>query len=291
MSRHEIDGLIQTLRRASAQYYQLAAASRSASHPRHKARKHAQALHLSVSIEAASKLDHKYISTIPLPVLDLVPSVSPETSQDATGVTAGPDIVAPIPRYPSQIGTDPLAKEIKRPVQPVLRCVTMDGDVVSPVRSHILISKWSSSTVGTAETEESDEVDDTLSDREVPQPAHIGVRYPRDDDNDENMDILVSPDDDLENDEASPWQGHPQSTLYLSPSIIQLTQLQSQNHPLSPTHIPRDATPAQRYQKSSPRAADVPVLAHLSSGSDSSQSSLGLVTPVSISLPLLQDPV
>jgi hypothetical protein len=106
------------------------------------------------------------------------------------------------------------------------------------------------------------------------------------------MDILVSPDDsDRENDEAF--------ALHLLPVTIQIDrepEVQPQSNPnyssrpLLPTRLPRQTQPVQQQheqeQNSSPEVAELPGLAHFSSGSDSSQSSL--ITPVSISLPSFQ---
>ena len=283
MPQHEMDGLMETLRRANALHSQLAAASRALSHPAHKARKQAKALRLSISVEAASTLNHKYISAIPLPVLELVPSPPPDMDHaifvaDATSVV----IAAPVPRYPFQIATHGLAKTTTRPA---LRCViptiTVQEHIVSSVPDLCTLgSKWSASTTGSGETEVEDDEEGTIE-PDIPQPAQIRVRYARADDN-ENMDILVSPDDsddsddyDQEGDEAPP----------------QNNQVLSQRPPL-PTRIPRQAAPAwqKQVQKSSPREGEAG-LAHFSSGSDTSQSSLELATPVSISVPYFLTPI
>ena len=279
MSQHRIKYLMKTLRRANVYHSQLAAASRAVSHPARKARKHAQALRLSISVEAASTLDHRYISTIPLPVLDLVPSPPPGADHviDVSAATTALKIVAPIPRYPSQIENDRLATELPRPV---LRC-DIHEEVVSSVPC-ILASQWSASTTGTGETEEGDDEEDIVE-PDVPQPAQIRVRYPRTDDN-ENTDILVSPDcddDDQENDKTlAPIHAH--FTLHLPRVTIQVPPENDQENarrPPLPTRIHRRQ---QQEQRSSPQAAEAG-LAHLSSGSDSSHLSLELVTPVSLS--------
>jgi hypothetical protein len=284
MSQRRIDDLMQTLRRANAHHSQLAAASRAVSHPARKARKHARALSLSISVEAASTLDHRYVSTIPLPILDSAAPSSPPDVDHANSATINPEIVAPIPRYPSQIVNDRLAQKITRPV---LRCVIpsqtiviVKEDVISSVSGQCtLASQWSASTQGSGETEEGDE-DEDIIELDVPQPAQIGVRYPRTNDN-ENMDILVSPDDE-ENDETFP-------PIHFTRHLPLVTlQVPENNHEHSlrlplPTHIPRQAASVQQQQRRSLSQAAEAGLAYFSSGSDVSRTSLELLTPVSLS--------
>ena len=290
---------METLRRANARHSRLAAASRVVFRPAHKARTQARALCLSISVEAASTLDHKYISTIPLPVLELAPSPLPDKDNaiSVTDATTAFGIVAPIPRYPSQIPKDGLAKTITRPA---LRCVIPTQTIVT-VQEHIVSSvpdqctfgsKWSASTTGTGETEVGDDEEDTIE-PDVPQLAQIRVRYARADDN-ETMDILVSPDDyDQDDDEAfAPIQTHALQLPLVTVEVpAQNDQKVSQRPPL-PTRIPRPAASVQQkqVQKSSPREAEAG-LTHFSSGSDSSQSSLELVTPVSLSFPYFLTPI
>jgi len=265
---------MQTLRRANARYSQVAAEFRALSRPAKKARRHAEKLQLEISVEAASKLDQKQISTIPLPVLDLAPSPPPEIK-----VTAAPKIIAPVARYPAQVATDKLASKVTRPSRPILRCVIpqiiVQEDVVSSIPDvGFFASKWSASTTGTGETDER-EGDDEDFELDVPQPARIGVRYPTD--NNENMDIIVSPDDDdQENDEA----------FRLSPVIIHIEpEIQNQNYssrPLLPTRIPRQSPLRQQQlelaQNFAPPSAEALGLA--GSGSGSSQLSHEVVTPI-----------
>lgn len=62
------------LRRANARYAHLAAIMRASRRPTGHARKRAAALGLTIDIENARNLDHKQVSVVPLPVLDIVPS-------------------------------------------------------------------------------------------------------------------------------------------------------------------------------------------------------------------------
>jgi hypothetical protein len=275
MSRHEINDLLQKIRRSNAYHSRLAqaAATRIPTSQTPKARNRAQALNLSISVEAASKLDQKFISTIPLPFLDSAPSPPSETDHarfSATDATVLPGIVAPVPTYPSQTGAGGLAKEIIRPARPLLRYMipsrvmaSHQQDVVSSAPEYSLTSRWSASTTGTGETNEREDEEDGASELEIPQPAPIGVRYPSGDDDIENLDILVSPDDD----------DHP-----FIPVPSEMAEVQPQGdslRPPLPTRIPLQAAPVQQVPEESP------ALAYFSSGSDSSQSSgLELVTPV-----------
>ncbi|KIM39161.1 hypothetical protein M413DRAFT_29710 [Hebeloma cylindrosporum] len=87
------------------------------------ARKRAAALRLTVDIENARNLDHKQVSVIPLPVLDIVPS----------------------PVAPQQVGSH--AKELKRKTtRPVLRC-SIPQVVVNKGESSALSSMSLYSTV------------------------------------------------------------------------------------------------------------------------------------------------
>lgn len=271
MSRYELDDLLERLRRSDAHHSRLAAESRGVSQarPELKARKHAQALRLSISVEAASRLDHRCISTIPLPLLDLSPSPPNHApAVQITKATAVPEIVAPIPRYPSH---NSAADQLTRPAAPGPISVQQSIVSLSPGR-HILPSTWSASTTGTGQSDETDDDDEEDDDIEL-EPPQVGVRYPSSNDH-ENFDILVSPDDgDMD---------HPQVSL--SPVAIQEVELPDVVSHL-PDRIPRQAVQQRQEQESLLQSADPPALAHLSSGSDSSQSSLELVTPVCISFP------
>lgn len=263
MSRHQIDDLLEINRRSNAHQSRLAAANRPISRPTQKARNRAQALSLSISVEAASKLDQAFISTIPLPYLDLAtPQTDHVSSTDATV-----PIVAPVPRYPSQTGIDGLAKEMTRPGRPLLRCiipsrvvVSDQQDLASSVAEYALTSRWSASTTGTGETDEPEDEEDIGLENPQPAPS-VGVRYPNWGEDNEDMDIIVSPDEDF----------HP-----FFPYATTLSEL--------PVVQPQSGSPLPPFPSPSLQAA--PALAH-SSGSETSQSSdLELVTPVNISFSL-----
>ena len=66
--------LVAILRHANARYAQLAAIMRASRRSTGHARKRAADLRLTVDIENARNLDHRQVSVIPLPVLDIAPS-------------------------------------------------------------------------------------------------------------------------------------------------------------------------------------------------------------------------
>lgn len=112
LAQAHVNNLLDILRRANEHYSHLAAIVRASLKPTYHAKKRAQALKLSVSIQAAKNLDQKQISTIPLPLLDRVAS----PVKEAPVVRTSPVFVAaPIPRYASQA-----EQELKRAARPAL---------------------------------------------------------------------------------------------------------------------------------------------------------------------------
>lgn len=123
-SQLSLQTLAYVLRRANARYAQLAASMRACRRLTGHARKRAAALRLTVDIENARNLDHKQVSVIPLPVLDIVPSPVAAPQQGASH-----------------------AKELKRKTtRPVLRC-SIPQVVVNKGESSALSSMSLYSTV------------------------------------------------------------------------------------------------------------------------------------------------
>ncbi|KAF9526420.1 hypothetical protein CPB83DRAFT_857780 [Crepidotus variabilis] len=154
------------LRRANLHCSALAKAVRAALRPTHHAKKHALALQLSVSTQAAAKLDQRQISVLPLPILDLAPSPLPAFTSHPTEASSDTiRIFAPTPIYLSEIQVNELNQEICRPARPSLRCVIPSPKQASlPISLEIvhspaleclscdfgdnMKSRWSASTVG-----------------------------------------------------------------------------------------------------------------------------------------------
>jgi hypothetical protein len=125
--------LIYTLRCANARYAHLAAIMRPSRRSTGHARKRAAALGLTIDIENARNLDHKQVSVIPLPVLDIVPS--PIFSQQRSHALANKE------------------KELKcNTTRPVLHC-SIPQDVVNKEESSALSSVSVYSTVSLSEPE------------------------------------------------------------------------------------------------------------------------------------------
>jgi len=125
--------LTYTLRRANAYYAHLAAIMRASRRPTGHARKRAAALGLTIDIENARNLDHKQVSDIPLPILDIVSSsISPQQRSHA------------------------LANEVKKlkcnTARPVPHC-SIPQDVVNKEESSALSSVSVYSTVSLSEPE------------------------------------------------------------------------------------------------------------------------------------------
>ena len=84
-SQSFIQTLVAALRRANVRYTQLAAIMRASRRSTGHARKRAAALRLTIDVENARNLDHKQVSVIPLPVLDIVPSpIAPQQRSQAS---------------------------------------------------------------------------------------------------------------------------------------------------------------------------------------------------------------
>ena len=299
LSQGKIDTIVHILRCANAHFTRVAAEHRKSFRPTQHARKHAHALQLSISVRAASKLDQRHISAVPLPILDLAPSPVSQVAREGqapmeapiitiTEVDAGlPSIVAPVPRYPYR-GLP--VKEIKRPARPTLHCViptkpvTVDvpetivsaGSVYSSVSTRPrrgLTSRWSASTVDDVDTEEDEQEDDEMLEVDIPEPAQIGVKYSSGYDG--SLDILVSPDDTQEIEAFASLRpriavnGSARARISFPACGFQF-ELQPQHEAARPTRIQSQASPLE---------LDLARQA-LSSGSDSSQSA-GVITPVS----------
>lgn len=82
-SQISIQTLVAILRRANVHYSQLAAIMRASRRSTGHARKQAAALQLTIDIENARNLDHRQVSVIPLPVLDIATSpIAPQAGRE-----------------------------------------------------------------------------------------------------------------------------------------------------------------------------------------------------------------
>ena len=303
LPRAKIDTIAYILRQANAHFSQVAAECRKSFQPTRHARKHAYSLNLSISIQAASKLDQRHISAIPLPILDLAPSPVSQVAQESqvpieapvitvTEVDAPlPSMFAPVPRYPSNTLR---VKEVKRPAKPILHCVIptkpdivdvpenviSSGSMYSSVSTRSrrgLTSRWSASTADDVEAE-----DDEMPEADVPEPVQVRVKYSSVYDG--SLDILVSPDGIQELEAFASLRpriavsGSARARISFPPVACDFQfGLQPQHKAARSTRIPRQASP-QLVEFDLARQA-------LSSGSDSSQSSessVDVITPVSV---------
>ncbi|KAF8885222.1 hypothetical protein CPB84DRAFT_134856 [Gymnopilus junonius] len=91
-----IHDLLCIVRRANEHYSKVAKALRHSLRPTYHARKRARSLRLRVSIEAALKLDQRQISSVPLPIIELVTPLPQEVSR------ARPILICEIPQGSDQ---------------------------------------------------------------------------------------------------------------------------------------------------------------------------------------------
>jgi len=292
--------LIHILRRANSHYSQLAASIRASLRPTHHARKRAQALRLTISIQAAANLDQKQISTIPLPILERVATPTPEPAPSPTR-----HIVAPVPRYASQAELNKRGNEVKRVGRPLITCTVPKKPVIAVLDTALssastystvsmtpnsaqapaalrglnvpwqaVTSRWSATTVG------DDVVEDDITEEVMVEDSSVYSS-----DYDESMDLPASADS-LDDVEDCPFEslrprvavtGSARARVSL-PAHVQLRV------PL-PTRMSEFKHHARKLGSHPPRL-DVPVdVARLSWGSDissgsaSSSSSNGPATP------------
>ena len=142
-SHTHITNILCVIRRANERYAQVAAALRHSLRPTYHARKRAQSLRLRVSIDLALKLDPKQISTVPLPIIEVVTPFPQEAPR------IRPTLRCDIPQNVDQEGSLSSVSVYSK--------LSPDGLVSS---TDLLASRWSLTTLGS-------DVGDQLPEEEI----------------------------------------------------------------------------------------------------------------------------